>query len=624
MALTAAQQRIAEFTTLNALAKTLNRALDLREALDSALVSIVELMGLSTGWIFLKDEGGHFTLAARHNLPPAITYPGPPWNDECDCHALCTATRLDKAVTLVRCSRLKRAIGDKRGLAQHASVPLYSGDEVLGILNVATTQWGRIAPAELQLLSAAGYLLGTAIARTRLYDRVKIRRVQEQGTLLRLSQELLVAEELEPALQRLVRVSARLLEADACAFIEADEISGRALLRAAHGWKLPADSAWPIILDPAVPHLWYLPEQATNLPAQALDDLPPLLAHQHFAGHLTVTVDLAGVPVGMLMVNTCAPRPFLADEAQLLALLASQLAQTLERERLNQAALERQRLEQELDLAREIQASFLPDCCPKLPGYAIDAYYRAARQVGGDFYDFIDLRNEAAATTPPRPIDHQQEFWRTGRLAPPPALPDPSATTRFGIVIADVTDKGVPAALFMALSRTLLRATAIDGHEPAVVLERANRLILADARAGLFVTCFYAILDTHSGVVTFANGGHNYPLVYRHTKGAVETLRAQGIVLGIVPQPHFEQRSLQLDPGDVVLFYTDGVTEAMNPQRDLFGDERLAEVLRLNYQRSPGELIQAILAAITAFAGGYHQSDDITMVVLHRLMQPAG
>ncbi|MCU0490287.1 MAG: SpoIIE family protein phosphatase [Chloroflexaceae bacterium] len=622
MAPTDAQQRIAELTTLNALAQTLNRAVDLREALDGALAHIVELMGLNTGWIFLKGEGDQYSLAARHNLPPAILYPGPVWNDECDCQELCNGDRLDKAVNMVRCSRLRSAVGDKRGLAQHASVPLRSGDEVLGILNVATTQWGRIAPGELQLLSAAGFLLGTAIARARLYDQVKVRRVQEQGALLSLSQELLVADELEGALQRLARVATRLLEADACAFIEADETDGRALLRAAHGWNTPASSAWPIVLDPHMPHLWYLPERAANLAQESLNELPPLLKRQQFQGHLSVTVEIGGVPVGMLMVNSRSPRQFLSDEAQLLGLLASLLVQTLERERLHQEAMARQKLEQELNLAREIQASFLPDCCPHVPGYHVEAYYRAARQVGGDFYDFIELRDQQdeAAGTPPQRPDRRLEFWRTGKVAPrlEPANVGAAGLSRLGIVIADVTDKGVPAALFMALSRTLLRATASDGRPPASVLEQANRLILTDSRSGLFVTCFYGLLEMATGEFTFANGGHNYPLLYRVATDEVENLRADGIVLGIVPQPRFEQRSLHLNPGDVLLFYTDGVTEAMNPQRELFGDERLTEILRRCHSQSPQAIIDAVLAEVQAFASGQSQSDDITMVVLKR------
>ncbi len=615
---TDAQQRIQELTTLNALAQTLNRAIDLREALDLALAHIVELMGLSTGWIFLKGEGESYSLAARHNLPPAIAYPGPAWEDDCECQELCGAGKLDKPVNMVRCTRLRSAVGDKRGLAQHASVPFYSGEEILGILNVATTQWGRISPAELQLLSAAGNILGTAIARARLYEQAKVRRVQEQRALLTLSQDLLMSESLEPALQRLVRVGARLLEADACAFIEADELGGRAVLRAAYGWHLPSGAGWPIPLDPASPHLWYLPERASDLAADALSELPPLLARQAFQGHIGLAVELGGAPVGTLMVNTRGPRQFLDDEAQLLGILANLLVQTLERERLHQEALAREKLEQELDLAREIQASFLPNRCPVVPGFQIEAYYRAARQVGGDFYDFIELPpppGQPAPADQPRPTT---VIFRGGTRLGSPEMPDLSGAQRLGVVIADVTDKGVPAALFMALSRTLLRATAIDGRQPAEVLARANRLILADSRAGLFVTTFYAVLETRTGTVTYANGGHNYPLHWNAAAGEVRPLRAQGIVLGIMPQPQFEQHSLTMAPGDVLLLYTDGVTEAMNPARELFGDERLAAVLRANHHRSPQEIIGAVLAALADFAGGQSQTDDITMVVIKR------
>jgi sigma-B regulation protein RsbU (phosphoserine phosphatase) len=185
-------------------------------------------------------------------------------------------------------------------------------------------------------------------------------------------------------------------------------------------------------------------------------------------------------------------------------------------------------------------------------------------------------------------------------------------------VIADVTDKGVPAALFMALSRTLIRATASDGHTPANVLERANRLILADARSGLFVTCFYGILDVASGVMSFADGGHNYPLHYRTSTGMVEQLQAQGIVLGIVPEPRFEQHATVIEAGDVVCFYTDGVTEAMNPRRQLFDEERLSEVLRRCHHLDPEEIIGRIIDAVTNFTAGTPQADDITLVVLKR------
>jgi sigma-B regulation protein RsbU (phosphoserine phosphatase) len=582
-------------------------------------------MGLQTGWIFLRDDRETFRLAARHDLPPAISYPGPAWVEECTCQELCMNGRLNKAVNIVRCSRLRHAIGDKRSLAQHASVPLANGDELLGILNVATTAYGRFSEAQLQLLSALGFLLGTAISRTRLHEQVKVRRVQEQAALLNLSHDLLSATSHAQALQRLVRVGARMLEADACAFVEADELAGCARLAAAHGWHFLPPSGLPSVLDMTNPHLWYVPERSSELAQDALDELPPLLKAQHFRGHLAVDVDIGGASVGTLMVNTLGPRQFLEDEEQLLGLLASQLAQTIERERLNQESLARQRLEQELDLARTIQASFLPDSCPALPGYRMVAYYRAARQVGGDFYDFLELGEGSQRHEEPRgrsmaPLAGRQvelELWRSD--ADEQCVPEePGSHTRYGVVIADVTDKGVPAALFMVLSRTLIRATAADGRDPAAVMERANRLILADAGSGLFVTCFYGVIDPASHTIAYANGGHNYPLLYRVATGEVEQLQTPGIVLGIMPDARFTQASAQIAPGDVLCLYTDGVTEAMNLRRQLFGEERLIEVLRHTHQLPPDQIVSRILEAVHSFTAGAAQHDDITLVVIKR------
>ncbi len=625
MALTDAQRRIAELTTLNALAQTLNRALDVREAIETALPHIVELMGLQTGWVFLRDETSAFRLAARHELPPAITYPGPAWTDECSCQELCLQGKLSKAVNIVRCSRLRHAIGDKRSLAQHASVPLINGDDVLGILNVATTAYGRFSEAQLQILSAVGFLLGTAIARAYLHDQVKVRRVQEQAALLNLAHDLLGAESFGQAVQRLVRVGARMIETEACAYIEADEQSGCARLIAAHGWRFLPPSGLPLVLDAANPHLWYLPESSTNLPADALDDLPALLKAQNFRSHLAVTVEIGGAPIGILMVNAPSQRRFLVDEVQLLGILATQLAQTVERERLNQEAHARQRLEQELDLARTIQASFLPDSCPTLTGYRMVAFYRAARQVGGDFYDFIPF---GGPTNPPEDIRQRQnpglarretdlELWRSDLPLDYPGG-RPATAQRVGLVIADVTDKGVPAALFMVLSQTLIRATASDGRSPAAVLEQANRLILSDARSGLFVTCFYGILDAETHTLRFANGGHNYPLLYRAATGEIIQLQALGIVLGIIPNPRFAEAEVDLQPGDVLCLYTDGITEAMNVRRQLFDEERLIEVLRHTHHLPPDQIVRRILDAVNTFSAGAPQNDDITMVVIKR------
>lgn len=615
MAQSDSQQRMAEVQRFAAIAQTLNRATDLRESLEQALGQIVTMLNVRTAWLFLRDEHHTLRLFARHELPPAILYPGPAWNDTCDCHGMCAANKFNRSVTMMRCSRLRTAVGDKKTLSQHASVPIRSGNEVIGLLNVAMSEFARLTPAQTELLGALGSILGTAIERVWLREQVQVRRMQEQATLLQLSQDLLSVNSLEPALQRLVRVGARLMEADACAFVEADEQQGQATLLAAHGWKFLPHTGMPLVLDSVNPHLWYLPDTSTNLPADTLDDLPPLLAAQAFQGHAALALTINGASIGTFLVNSRGPRQFYEHELQLMGLLGSLLAQTLERERLQHESQLRQRLEQELDLARDIQTSFLPLGCPNVPGYHVATFYRAARQVGGDFYDFIRL--------PPASQSAVADQVVLGTSTPVvrqrrDQIREPELVERLGMVIADVTDKGVPAALFMALSRTLIRATASDGRSAQAVLEQANRLILADARSGLFVTAFYAILDSHTHTLQFASGGHNYPLLYRAATGTVEQLQARGLVLGIIPDPIFEQQQVPMEPGDVLCLYTDGVTEAMDSHRRLFDEHRLIEVLRRSHRLQPEQIIERIIDAVGNFSAGAPQMDDITLMVLKR------
>jgi sigma-B regulation protein RsbU (phosphoserine phosphatase) len=190
-----------------------------------------------------------------------------------------------------------------------------------------------------------------------------------------------------------------------------------------------------------------------------------------------------------------------------------------------------------------------------------------------------------------------------------------------GLVVADVADKGVPAALFMALSRTLVRTMAIDGRSAAAAISRANDLILADARAGLFVTLFYVIIQPESGEITYVNAGHMPPLIIRAADGTVEELRVPGIALGILTSeefPDWREWKAWLDPGDVLILYTDGVTDASDPEGHRFGQERLRQVVSANGHLSAEELAATIRQSTESFSGGAAQFDDFTLVVAKR------
>jgi serine phosphatase RsbU (regulator of sigma subunit) len=253
--------------------------------------------------------------------------------------------------------------------------------------------------------------------------------------------------------------------------------------------------------------------------------------------------------------------------------------------RLMEVEVNRQRMEEELAIGRRIQISLLPRGCPQAPGYEFAAGYRAAREVGGDLYDFIV----------------------------PPGSP-----AQVHIVIADVTGKGVPAALYMAVARTLLHTFALQGHSPAEALRRVNQFIREDEATPLFLSAFYAVLDTDRHRLTYANAGHNPPILLRHT-GELELLESNGILLGAFNGFAFEERSRVIDPGDYVIFFTDGITEARNAGGEFFDDGRLETVVAARLWSSAEELVAAIVAAVDEFSTGAPQADDFTVVVMRRL-----
>jgi sigma-B regulation protein RsbU (phosphoserine phosphatase) len=344
-----------------------------------------------------------------------------------------------------------------------------------------------------------------------------------------------------------------------------------------NGGSVPGESDVALSLEPG--------RQAVLVPG------PPL----HIADALGLRIPLAlplqawGEMMGVMVVDSPGDGARLTGRRlNILSGVAQQTATAIQSARLHVESVERQKLEQELQVARQIQASFLPDAAPQIAGWDLAAYWEGARQVSGDFYDFIPLADD----------DHP--------------------STRWGFVVADVADKGVPAALFMALSRTLVRTMAIGGSDPAEVLAQANNLIMASARSDLFVTLFYAILNPLDGVLTFANGGHNLPLQFDGRSAAVTELAAQGMALGVVTDIEFEQRHTRMELGDLLLFYTDGVTDALNETNQEFGLERLCAVVNAHQTESAEGIVQAINRAVDDFVGDTPQFDDFTLVVLKR------
>jgi serine phosphatase RsbU (regulator of sigma subunit) len=242
---------------------------------------------------------------------------------------------------------------------------------------------------------------------------------------------------------------------------------------------------------------------------------------------------------------------------------------------------EKERVQKELEIAKGIQKSFLPESAPKIEGFELAGLNTPALEVGGDFYDFI-----------------------------------PVSLNKWGLVIADVSGKGVPAALFMALSRTLIRANATDNPTPAKAIRRANDMISEDGRANMFVTLFYGVLDPVRKTLTYVNAGHNPPLVLG--KGSVEItlLAARGVALGVMTDIEYEEKEIALHSGDILVLYTDGVTETINRKSEMFGHERIARLVEANQHLSAQSIIELIEKEVFTFSQGQPQFDDITLLLV--------
>jgi sigma-B regulation protein RsbU (phosphoserine phosphatase) len=275
---------------------------------------------------------------------------------------------------------------------------------------------------------------------------------------------------------------------------------------------------------------------------------------------------------------------FSRADLDLLTAIASSAAIAIENARLYQVAVERGRLERELQMAREVQASLLPRETPQVPGWEFAARWQPARQVSGDYYDFV-------------PVDGG----------------------RWGMVIADVSDKGMPAALFMALTRSTIRASMGSTASPAEGIAHANRLLCADSVGGMFITLFYVLLDPATGEMTYVNAGHNPPLLRKGHTGRPEALielTRTGMALGVLEDTPFEQRTVQIDPGDSVFLYTDGVTDALNAQGQEFGEQRLLRLLDEHRHAAAGQMIDAIASALHRHVGETPRADDVTIVAV--------
>ncbi len=285
--------------------------------------------------------------------------------------------------------------------------------------------------------------------------------------------------------------------------------------------------------------------------------------------------------IGVVQLLNKQDGPFTFRDERLLAAMTSQAAISIENARLYQQEMQQELTNRELETAHAIQASFLPDTIPEYDGWDLGAVWLPVRNVAGDFYDFYHLSD--------------------GRLA---------------AVIADVSGKGIPAALFMALSVTVLRFGMSLVLPPDEVTRRANELIIADQRSRMFATTFVSYISLDTGYTQYASGGHNPALLYRAASHECEYTSASGVAIGIFKTAEFDLQTVQLNVGDILVLYTDGITEAINNDEDEFGEERLEKLVAENADLPAQKLADRILEAVNEFTEGQNLIDDATLLVI--------
>jgi serine phosphatase RsbU (regulator of sigma subunit)/putative methionine-R-sulfoxide reductase with GAF domain len=475
---------------------------------------------------------------------------------------------------------------------------LRAGGHPLGVLTLSHHTAGRYGHEAQAMTATFANYAAVAIENARLYDSAQ-EQAYASAALLQVAQAVANSNSLDETIGSIVRITPILVGVKACAIylLEAERFHPTQ----SYGFPEAAQAIlWNRDFAPGdFPLLDAVFESAQMtvglLPSEISEDwLDPELArteeetfyalqtgdHLLIGFPLMIKNDLFGV---MLVEEDSGTRRFRQKRVEIVNSISQQVALSIQNEHLQREMVNRERLEHEIHLARQIQKTFLPEHLPEIAGWNLAATWITARQVGGDFYDVIELPG--------------------GRL---------------GLLIADVSDKGIPAALFMALTRTLVRAVVYDTPSPADVMKRVNALIIPDNQQGMFVTAVYGVLTLESGEFTYANAGHNPPIWLCGAKRTMELLRRTGSALGIIEDVPMEDRTITFERDDFLLLYTDGMTEAFSPDDEIYGEERLQQALEAAEAVTARGVLDVLEASVKQFMGPLPPGDDLTMLGVKR------
>jgi phosphoserine phosphatase RsbU/P len=476
------------------------------------------------------------------------------------------------------------------------AVPLRVGDQPYGVITLSHSTPGRYGHEARAMATTFASYAAVAIENARLYDTAQ-EQAYASAALLQVAQAVVSLNDLDEILGTIIRIMPILVGVARAALYQWDSEKDVFHPSQQYGlseedekmfWSRRFASGEFAFLDSC--------RNETGLCAGQLDEQRGLQAWMSLNPNQEANLGAPGaflfaVPIAvkdalygvMLIEEAQDGLRFRARRLEIITGIAQQAALAIQNDLLQKEMVVRERLETEVQLARQIQQTFIPETLPQFDEWELAARWKTARQVGGDFYDVFDLPNR-----------------------------------RLGLFIADVADKGVPAALFMALTRTLVRAAVTELESPAEAMKRVNDLLIPDTRQGMFVTAVYGVLDVETSELTYVNAGHNPPLWVKQS-GEVEKLTRTAIALGVVTDGRVEQRTIRFESGDSLLLYTDGLTESFNNEGIFYGEERLLEAIRCDHCFSASDLLDVIENSLLNFVQDMPPADDLTMLVLRRI-----
>ncbi len=429
-----------------------------------------------------------------------------------------------------------------------------------------------------QLLQSIADVLSTLCERSAEADR----QMRELSTLRHVAGLLTAATGLQERLDLLTAITTETLGVKACLIRLLDEDGDELLIKAVHNLSRRYLEKGPVRLSDSLVDQKALDGQTTTIPDVTQDPgsiYPRKAAEEGLCSMLCTGLRSKGRPIGTIRVYTGQPYQFTVGEKRLLEAIANQAASAIENAALHERALRAQALDSELAAAAEIQRRLLPERDPVLPGFQIASRYIPHGTVGGDFFDFVTIKDQ-----------------------------------HLGIAIADVAGKGVPGAILMAATRAVLRGHIDTVYAAGDIVASANRSLCRDIAEDQFVTLFYGALDTANRRLTYCNAGHMAPLLFRGSQHC--ELMEGGLVLGVDPDTHYEERQAALASDDVLLFFTDGLTETMDPDGRTFGRKRVIHAVEPHIEKPAPEILDGVWTAVRAFARGAEARDDFTIIVL--------